>query len=223
MKATKKELFYNEFSDKWESEINKKETLKRLNVVYDRLLKGINLKGKKFLEVGCGMGYFSEMAQKNGAIVTGIDVGKKLVEKSRQKVPNGKFIIASISNLPFKDETFDLILCTEVIEHVENQNKGLSEVFRVLKKGGYLVLTTPNRIFKPIFDFLSLVGIRPYHGHEKWFYLSKLRKLLSYKGNILKEEYFNFVYISTICDYFEKFKLLRHFMINQGYLVMKKW
>ena len=222
MKATKKELFYNEFSNKWEGEINKKETLKRLDVVFGKLLQGINLRGLEFLEVGCGLGYFSKKAFTLGARVTGIDVGENLINKSKQKVPQGKFFVASISNLPFKDETFDMVLCTEVIEHVENQNKGFKEIYRVLKTDGLFVITTPNKIFKTLFDFLSLVGIRPYHGHEKWFYSWQFKKILTKTGwRIIKKYYFNFLYPNKLLDLFERFGILGNLMINQGYLVSK--
>lgn len=221
MRASQKELFYDKFSDVWESKINKTETRKRLSVVFEDLLKGVDLKGKQFLDVGCGLGYFSKEASRRGAIVTGVDVGGRLVKKSKQRVPEGNFIVASASELPFKDETFDIVLCTEVIEHLENQKEALAEIFRALKKGGVLVLTTPNRIYKPLFDFLSIVGVRSYRGNENWYFLSVLRRILGKKGKILKERYFNFFIPMSLFNRLERFNQLRNFMINQGYLVEK--
>src|SRR3972149_5236107 len=221
MKVTKKELFYNEFSDEWENKINKLETEKRLKVVFGEFLKRIGLNGKKFLEVGCGLGYFSEKAASLGAIVTGIDIGGKLVEKSKQRIPSGKFLVASASKLPFKDESFDIVLCTEVIEHVDDQSQAIEEMFRVIKEGGILVITSPNRFFKPLFDLLSKIGVRPYHGNEKWYYPTTLKGILSKKGKILKEHYFNFLFPIDFFNRLEKFKQFRNLMINQGYLVKK--
>lgn len=221
MKPTKKELFYNEFSDEWENKINKLETEKRLKVVFGELLKRIGLNGKKFLEVGCGLGYFSEKATSLGAIVTGIDIGGKLVEKSKQRIPGGKFLVASASKLPFKDESFDIVLCTEVIEHVDNQSQAIEEMFRVIKKGGILVITSPNRFFKPLFDLLSKIGVRPYHGNEKWYYPSTLKGILSRKGRVLKEYYFNFMLPIDTFRRLENIKQLKNLMINQGYIAKK--
>jgi len=167
MKASRKELFYERISNDWERMINNVETQKRLRVIFEELLAGVPLKGKRFLDVGCGLGYFSQRAANLGAKVIGVDIGKKLIEKAKQRVPKGKFFIASASDLPFKNESFDIVLCTEVIEHVDNQRKVLSEIFRVLKKGGVFAITTPNRIYRPIFEFLGLVGIRPYNGKRK--------------------------------------------------------
>jgi ubiquinone/menaquinone biosynthesis C-methylase UbiE len=222
MKASKKELFYDQFSEDWEGEINNLETQKRLEIVFGKLFKGIDLRGRRFLEVGCGLGYFSGEASRLGAKVTGVDIGRRLVEKCRKRVPTGKFIVASASELPFKNGSFDIVLCTEVIEHVENQSKVLTEIFRVLKRGGYLAITTPNKLFKPIFSLLTFLGIRPYRGIEKWFFPWELKSIFISKGAvILKADYFNFFYPGKFFDRFEKCGLLKYLMINFGYLAKK--
>lgn len=221
MKASKEELFYNRYSDEWENRINNLETSKRLKVVYGKLLKGINLKGQQFLDVGCGLGYFSEKAVNLGANVYGVDIGKKLVEKSKSRIPMGKFIVASASKLPFNNGRFDVVLCTEVIEHVENYQKALSEMVRVLKKGGYLVITTPNKVFRPLFLFLNLTGLRPYRGNENWLYPWQLKRRLLKYGKVKKEYPFNFFYPNAFIDFFERYPILGLMMINQGYLIVK--
>lgn len=222
MKFSKKELFYNNFAPKWEKYINKAETRKRLKVVFLDLLKGISLKDKDFLEIGCGLGYFSLEALNRGAKVTVVDVGKNLVDITKNRVKKGKFIIASASRLPFKDNSYDIVLCTEVIEHVEDQKKAFNEMFRVLKKGGYLVITTPNKLFKPFFDLLSLTKIRGYQGNENWLSFGEMKNIFKkHKTVIVKEVFFNFIYPCAILNRFEKINLLRSFVINQGYLVKK--
>lgn len=222
IKASKKELFYNEFSEEWESKINNLETQKRIKVVFGKLFNTNDLKGRNFLEVGCGLGYFSEKAFKMGAKVTGIDVGGKLVQKTKQRVPKGNFFVVSASKLPFKDNVFDTVLSTEVIEHVDMQQKAISEMCRVLRKGGILVITTPNKIFKPLFDLMSLINIRPYHGNEKWLYPWHLKKMLLGKGLIVESEYFfNFIFPNKLLDNAEKLPILKYFMINYGFKLRK--
>lgn len=222
MKPSKKELFYNTFAPKWEKHINNAETKKRLKVVFLDLLKGVSLKNKKFLEIGCGLGYFSLEALNRAAKVTAVDVGKNLVAITKNRVRKGKFIVASASELPFRNNSFDIVLCTEVIEHVDNQKAAFKEMFRVLKKGGYLVLTTPNKLFKPLFDFLSLTKTRVYKGNEKWFFYKEIKGIFKKrKADIVKEVYFNFIYPNKITDRFEKIHFLKYLMINQAYLIMK--
>lgn len=216
-----KELFYNNISDVWASKINNSETNKRIAIIFNGLLSKKELKDKKFLEIGCGLGYFSNKAFKMGAKVTGVDIGPNLVAINKKLTPKGNFLVASASKLPFKDNSFDIVLSTEVIEHVDNQDKAIKEMFRVLKGSGTLVITTPNRIFKPLFDFLSFIRVRPYHGNENWYYPWDLKRKLQKYGLIVEESYFNFFLINKFFNYFENFKYLKYLMINQGYKITK--
>lgn len=76
----------------------------------------------------------------------------------------------NVQGLPFEDSTFDLVTCTEVIEHLEHYRYTIREMFRVLKPGGTLVLTTPNilnlksRVRFMVFGFYNLFG--PLHVRE---------------------------------------------------------
>src|SRR5262249_40238835 len=80
------------------------------------------------------------------------------------------------AGLPYKDRTFDLVTCTEVLEHLEDYRYTIREGFRVLKPRGLLVLTTPNdlnlrsRIRYLLFGFFSLFG--PLHMRESQRYLT---------------------------------------------------
>jgi SAM-dependent methyltransferase len=88
------------------------------------------------------------------------------------KLPDISVKIADLSNenLPFPDESFDLVTCTEVIEHLEHYRSTLRDIHRALKPGGTLVLTTPNilnlksRVRFLIFGFYNLFG--PLHVSE---------------------------------------------------------
>lgn len=221
--ASKKELFYDEFSSKWEKNINNLETQKRLKVVYEILLSDVDLRNKNFLEIGCGMGYFCKEAVKKGAKVTGVDVGKSLLNISKKKIKKARFLQANASKLPFKNSTYDIVLCTEVIEHVDDQTNALKEMLRVVKKDGLIVITTPNKIYKPLFASLNKVGLRPYDGNEKWFFTWSLKKFINKNGGkIIKTWYFNIPYPSKPFEYLENFQFLKDLMVNQSYLIERK-
>jgi len=222
LSASERELFYENFSDEWESRINKWETNKRIRIVFDELLDNCYIGGKKFLEVGCGLGFFSQNAVELGAKVTGVDIGSRLINKVKKKIPKGKFLVASASDLPFPNASFDVVLCTEVLEHVEDQDTALSELVRVLKNGGVLVVTSPNRIFKPIFNLLSFLRLRPYHGNENWIFPWVFKKMLLEKGLLVeKEKYFNFIILT---DFFDSIVLaypFKYLTINYGFVCRK--
>jgi len=220
--ASEKELFYDDFSDEWESRINKWETNKRLRIVFGELLNSGDINGKRFLEVGCGLGFFSQKAVELGAKVTGVDVGARLVKKNRKKIPKGRFLVASASDLPFSDNSFDVVLCTEVIEHVEDQDRAVKELVRVLKEGGVLVVTTPNRIFRPIFDLLSFLQIRPYHGNENWIFPWDFKEMLLKEGLVLeREKYFNFIILASFFDRIVLPWPFKYLTINYGFVCRK--
>lgn len=107
--------------------------------------KYIDFKNKKVLDVGCGVGMFLKQFKKLGAKVYGIDVDKKKIEIAKRKYKNVK--VAPAEKIPFRKETFDIVWLHEVIEHVEDEKKVLSECFRVLKPGGKVVIFAPNRLW----------------------------------------------------------------------------
>ena len=91
---------------------------------------------------------------------------------SLMKLADVKVTVANLNNdgLPYADQSFDLVTCTEVIEHLEHYRYTLREIYRILKPGGVFVLTTPNilnlksRIRFLMFGFYNLFG--PLHFKE---------------------------------------------------------
>ena len=120
------------------------------------------------LDIGAGHGeLISLMRAKFNIHSTACDYTDKLMELADVSV---KIADLSVENLPFPDHSFDLVTCTEVVEHLEHYRSTLREINRVLKPGGTLVLTTPNilnlksRIRFLIFGFYNLFG--PLHVSE---------------------------------------------------------
>lgn len=113
-----------------------------------------NLKGKKLLEIGSGYGLFLTLCLKNGIRAEGIEPANQDTYKSTLKIskeilkrsgfnPN---VIKQVSaeDLPYRTNSFDLVVSSFTLEHVQNLGKVLKESVRVLKSGGYLYFTVPN-------------------------------------------------------------------------------
>lgn len=98
------------------------------------------------LDIGCGQGMFALYYLPNHSKeVYGIDINDEALKYlQKYKKQNTFFIHGSAEKLPFPNETFDTVLCTEVLEHLKNDKKAINEIKRVLKKNGHLVLSTPH-------------------------------------------------------------------------------
>lgn len=116
--------------------------------------------GRRVLDAGTGAGYGTGMLAGAGATRTvGIDVAETVVEAARDAYGDvAEFTAADIRSLPFDDDSFDLVVCFEVIEHVDRQDDALAEFARVLAPGGILAVSSPNRD-------RSVPG-NPHHVHE---------------------------------------------------------
>jgi 2-polyprenyl-3-methyl-5-hydroxy-6-metoxy-1,4-benzoquinol methylase len=103
--------------------------------------------GKRALDAACGMGYGSRMLADAGAReVVGLDLDKELIAGLQGDAPdNVTFEAGDLRRLPFPDDDFDLITCFESIEHVPDPELVLDELRRVLRPGGIVVISTPNR------------------------------------------------------------------------------
>jgi 2-polyprenyl-3-methyl-5-hydroxy-6-metoxy-1,4-benzoquinol methylase len=102
-----------------------------------------DITGKMVLEIGCGEGYGMEMLCSEAAYWLAVDKKKPAHIHFSGKLDFRKCILPDLSIL--EDESFDTIICFQVIEHIGNDHALMQEMKRVLKTGGKLYLTTPNR------------------------------------------------------------------------------
>ncbi|HEX2966017.1 MAG TPA: bifunctional 2-polyprenyl-6-hydroxyphenol methylase/3-demethylubiquinol 3-O-methyltransferase UbiG [Syntrophorhabdaceae bacterium] len=104
---------------------------------------------KKALDVGCGGGFLSEELCRIGLNVSGIDPSRESINIANQHAIKSRLPIeyreAFGEALPFDDGTFDMVFCCDVLEHVGNIQKVISEISRVLKTGGLFFFDTINR------------------------------------------------------------------------------
>lgn len=104
-------------------------------------------RGKKVLDIACGEGYGSALLARSAAHVTGVDIDKESVNSAKRKynIPNLSFIEGSVEKIPSEDHVFDTVVCFETLEHVAIHEILLKEITRVLKPGGLVIISTPDR------------------------------------------------------------------------------
>lgn len=123
-------------------------------------------KGKVVLDISCGTGYGSKILHDGGASkVFGVDISSEAINfaLSKYKGDGLDFRVGDILNIDFPDNYFDIAVCFETIEHVKNQEKALSELLRVLKPDGLLVISSPNRKLTSSGKSLEDPPNNPYH------------------------------------------------------------
>jgi 2-polyprenyl-3-methyl-5-hydroxy-6-metoxy-1,4-benzoquinol methylase len=109
------------------------------------LLSTRDLPPPRVLDIGCGEGYFAALMARAGAAVVAVDVAREPLRRARQAHPQLDLrLVEPDARLPFEDSSFDAVWAGEVIEHVADTAAWLSEVRRVLRSGGMLLLSTPN-------------------------------------------------------------------------------
>jgi 2-polyprenyl-6-hydroxyphenyl methylase/3-demethylubiquinone-9 3-methyltransferase len=110
---------------------------------------GIDPIGKQVLDVGCGGGLLAEPLARLGCRVTGIDPSEPSLVTARAHATDGGFHIAYVrgtgEHLPFDAASFDVVCCCDVLEHVQDVDRVVTEIARVLKDGGVFFFDTINR------------------------------------------------------------------------------
>ncbi|MEK7555448.1 MAG: methyltransferase domain-containing protein [Patescibacteria group bacterium] len=154
----------------------KQITIRRYKIIpfIKKEIKFDSLKGKKVLEIGCGIGTDGLEFVKAGADYTGIDISEKSVKLAKTNFELSGFsseniLLADAENLPFSDNTFDFIYSCGVLHHTPNISKSLSEIYRVLKSSGHFWIM--------LYNLNSLVGLQLYAIYG----ILRLRPFISWK------------------------------------------
>jgi SAM-dependent methyltransferase len=116
--------------------------------------------GKRVLDAGCGTAYGTALLAEAGAReVVGVDIAENVLESVRSEMPDAVTLQAgNLLDLDLEDDSFDLVVCFEVIEHFEDPQTVLDQLTRVLAADGVLLISSPNRGVYPAGN--------PHHHHE---------------------------------------------------------
>jgi ubiquinone/menaquinone biosynthesis C-methylase UbiE/uncharacterized protein YbaR (Trm112 family) len=143
----------------------------------------INDGSNTLLDVGAGRSWVARRFSRNDVIVS-LDISPVNIKKALQVVAedNHYGIVADANRLPFPDQTFDYVISTEVIEHVDQPKRFLESLFRVVKPGGKLLITT---MYKEKIKYTLCVHcnqLTPYNAHLHSFDENSLGQLLADEG-----------------------------------------
>ena len=145
---------FNLIAHKWWDPTSEFKPLHEINPLRLNFIKSsVNIKGKKILDVGCGGGILSESLANEGADVTGIDQGDRVIKiaKLHAKESGIKVKYKHINIEDFyknTDERFDVITCLEMLEHVPDPNSIINTCSKLLMPGGKIYFSTINKNLK---------------------------------------------------------------------------
>lgn len=111
--------------------------------LYDAVFQRIDVGAHtNYLDVGCGSGLAAQLAAERGAKVTGVDVAENLLAIAQSRLPTGQFRVADLEELPFTDETFDVVTGFNSFQYAANPDAALAQAKRVAKSSATVVIVT---------------------------------------------------------------------------------
>lgn len=192
-----------------------KVTIKgRVRVCLETLIS-LGIKDKYIVDIGSSIGWLEmELLKYKPKKLVGVEPDRDAVLHSQKNIKEAEFIRASACKVPISDSAADIVVMFDVLEHVPKHQEGdaLKEANRILKRGGKLVLSTPNSHFLTnISDFAWFLG----HRHYKKEYLTSILKTAGFKIKKLEIRGGLWFSIYLMWHYFMKWILKRPLAINR--------
>ena len=106
------------------------------------------------LDIGSGLGYNLNTLHKHFSNIVAADISLRALKHSKEEHARLKinYVVCDIQNMPFKDNSVDIVVCTETLEHVPDMQRAINECYRILKESGYIFISTPN--------YNNLIGLK---------------------------------------------------------------
>lgn len=143
--------YHDALAPHWEDNYERISFVNRDRLILNGL-RDEDVVGKQWLDAGCGTGRLARRLAQRGALVRGVDASCSMIEVAQRQAERERVTgqvsfdrIETIENLPFAGDTFDGVLCSSVLEYVDDPVVCLRELRRVLKADGLLIVSVPNR------------------------------------------------------------------------------
>lgn len=175
-----KELTHERLTARFDELMHDYDLGRRVETLVDDFLGG-DLRGKSVLDAGCGVGGLTKTLVARGARVVALDIGPTLAATTRQRCACAA-VVGTLSSIGLCTNSFDVVFSTEAIEHTPDPRQSVTELYRLVKPGGHLAITTPNRLWQAPVRAASALGLRPYDGYENFLWPSELRRTLAGAG-----------------------------------------
>jgi 2-polyprenyl-3-methyl-5-hydroxy-6-metoxy-1,4-benzoquinol methylase len=170
---------------------------KRFEIIYNLIATKKHL---KLLDVGCGDGFFLDKIKDIDLEVYGIDISKKRIERAAKKSRATLFQCVA-EKMPFKKNFFDIIVCTDVLEHVQNPLQVINEIKRVCKENGIVFVSFPNELLWMICRALLLRFPIKIVDHINTFSIKSIDRYFELKHTFAKYIPHKFFNLASVVGY----------------------
>jgi ubiquinone/menaquinone biosynthesis C-methylase UbiE len=138
--------------------------------------------GDRILEIGCGIGSVVFELSRQGYDISGIDISGEAIAYGLKKYGDIRLEVQAAETLPYEDQSFDVVLSFDLFEHIARIDKHISEVWRVLRSGGYYLFQTPNKYSNIIYEVLWTRSLQWRRYHPSLHSPGQLRRRLTKHG-----------------------------------------
>lgn len=148
-----------------------------------------NIQYQSLLDIGCGTGYLIDLLQKQkSALYCGLDLSPEMLKMARKKLPESVYLTeGSSDNLPYEDNSFDIVTCIQSFHHYPNPKKAMSEAYRVLKKGGMYILSDTGYGGIPKWFYNQFILKAANTGDYAVYSIKDIEKLMTKRGFVIKD------------------------------------
>ncbi len=163
---------FNVWSNRYDGSILQFLLFRPTHKSLDKILKQYCRDGKNLLDIACGTGQFAiRIKKKNSNMnIYGVDSSPGMIKQAHAKYSSISWILCPANSLKFGDNTIDIVTCSHAFHHFQNQDKAISEMYRVLKPGGLLIIADGQKrnIWGwLIFTVVELVEGKVHHTNKK--------------------------------------------------------
>ena len=170
-----RDYYFEQIGDDFDGWMSDYDVFRRVELIRKHMTS--HTAGKSCLEIGCGTGRISQVLRRLVGTLTVTDLSEKLARETGQRL-NVSWKQQDACSLRLPDESFDVVISSECIEHTPDPAEALREMLRVLKPGGLIVVTSPNKVWYPILWLSMVTGIRKFAGIENWLFPWEAAKVL---------------------------------------------
>jgi len=139
------------WDERWERQRLPNDYQRRRGEAVLTILESLRLTNPRILDLGCGTGWFTEQLSHYGR-ATGIDLSETAIAQARAAYPHVAFLAGNVYERTFPVGHFDVVVSQEVVAHVQDPAAYLDIIARILKSGGYAIITTANRLVMERWD-----------------------------------------------------------------------